>query len=239
MAGPVRGSAVLVHGLWGNPGDWEWVRRRLETADVHVEVPDLPSHLSAASGLMSDADAVREVIRSCPHPVVAVGWSYGGSVISMAAAGEQSVSHLIYVSDIPSPPQDRSTGWDWIRDHPHVHLVDGGTFVLDNDLWLDEEASRTFPEDVKVHLRQRPRRPVSWAATDPQTEAGWKSIPTTVLIGRHDQLLSDEQRSWAAEHLDDVRVLETDHFVIFRDPDSVSRAVIEVLDRHQRDIRDV
>jgi hypothetical protein len=53
---------------------------------------------------------------------------------------------------------------------------------------------------------------------------------------RQDQLLSDEQRSWATAQLDDVRVLETDHFVIFRDPDSVSRAVIQALAGPQQDL---
>ncbi|HLL61993.1 MAG TPA: alpha/beta hydrolase, partial [Propionibacteriaceae bacterium] len=110
MAGSVRGSAVLVHGLWGNPDDWQWVRSSLEAAGVRVTVPDLPSHLSTEAGLTADAKAVRHEIRSGPAPVVAVGWSYGGTVISVAAAGEPSVRHLVYVSDVPSPPQTESAG---------------------------------------------------------------------------------------------------------------------------------
>src|SRR5436309_985432 len=81
-----RGSAVLVHGMWSNPDDWIWVCQRLLDAGVHVVVPDLPSHRSPTAGLAEDADEVRRAIRSCPASVVVAGWSYGGAVISMAAA---------------------------------------------------------------------------------------------------------------------------------------------------------
>ena len=86
--GPLIGGAVLVHGLWGGPVDWRWVRGLLEDAEVQVITPDLPSHSMLTAGLAEDAAVVREAIRACAPPVAVVGWSYGGSVISLAAAGE-------------------------------------------------------------------------------------------------------------------------------------------------------
>lgn len=154
-----RGSAVLVHGLWGNPGDWQWVSRFLKDADVSVNVPDLPSHRRSSADLGDDAAAVRDAIRSSPPPVVAVGWSYGGTVISIAAGGEAPVSHLIYVADVPKKA-DTHEGEDlsWAMDDPHVLVRGDGTFVLDNDWWLNEEAGTTFSTEVLAHLRQHPRR---------------------------------------------------------------------------------
>jgi pimeloyl-ACP methyl ester carboxylesterase len=102
-----RGSVVLVHGGGGDPNDWRQVRRLLEDAGVDVRTPDLPSHQSATAGLADDAVEVRDAIRSCAPPVVVVGWSYGGTVISMAADGEASVVRLIYVSAVPMPPTDQ------------------------------------------------------------------------------------------------------------------------------------
>jgi pimeloyl-ACP methyl ester carboxylesterase len=102
-SGPFIGAAVLVHGLWGNPHDWRWVRGLLEDANVQVITPDLPSHRTPTAGLAEDADEVRHAIRASDPPVAAVGWSYGGSVISLATAGEESVSRLIYISDIHDP----------------------------------------------------------------------------------------------------------------------------------------
>jgi hypothetical protein len=50
-SGPFIDAAVLVHGLWGNPHDWRWVKGLLEDADVQVITPDLPSHRTPMAGL--------------------------------------------------------------------------------------------------------------------------------------------------------------------------------------------
>ena len=60
-----RGSAVLVHGGWGNPEDWRWVRQLLESAGVHVEAPDLPSHRSADAAGGAHRSAVAAVVPGC------------------------------------------------------------------------------------------------------------------------------------------------------------------------------
>ena len=60
-------------------------------------VPDLPSHRSASAGLTDDAAEVREAVHSSAPPVVLVGVSYGGTVISVAGAGEPSVTRLVYL----------------------------------------------------------------------------------------------------------------------------------------------
>jgi pimeloyl-ACP methyl ester carboxylesterase len=50
-----------------------------------------------------------------------------------------------------------------------------------------------------------------------------------VLIGERDTMLSGADRKWAADHLDDVRVMDTDHFIIFRHPEVVAQLVLEAL----------
>lgn len=231
MSGSAHGSAVLVHGLWGNPEDWFWVRGLLEDRGVLVDTPDVPSHQSAASGLDEDAEAVRRAIHSSPRPVVVAGTSYGCTVMSVAAAGEGSVAHLIYVADVPRLGESERADSSWADEDPHIHALDGGMFVLDDDWWMNEEAGTTMSNEVRAHLHRHRRRPASWAVFDPQKETAWESVPVTVLIGLEDDLLDDEDRSWAVDHFDDVRQLPTDHFVIMRDPDVVAEAVFEALDR--------
>ena len=228
-SGRRRGSAVLVHGRWGNPGDWQWVKRLLENQGVRVSAPDLPSHRFTSAGLAEDANEVRRAIRSYPAPVVVVGWSYGGKVIGLVAEEDSSVIRLIYVADVPMPSDHDVDNLSWIHEDPHVIVRDDGTFVLDNEWWLNEEAGATFSPEVVEHLRRNPRRPITMAAMQARRSAAWRSIPTTVLLGRTDQLVTDEERSWATDHLNDVRVLETDHFVAFRQPEAISDAVIEAL----------
>jgi len=226
----VRGSAVLVHGLWGNPQDWRWVGELIEDAGAVVIAPDLPSHRSPDAGLLEDADEVKAAIRAAVPPVVVAGWSYGGTVISIAADGEPSVARLVYVSNVPSTARDFGFT-DWIDEDPEVLTYPDGTFVLDNDWWLNEEAGTTFPPEVLSHLRQHPRRRVSRKAmADPQPVAAWQSIPSTVVLGRFDDQPGANDIDGAAAEVPDTRVLECDHFTIFRDPGSVARAILEAFE---------
>jgi pimeloyl-ACP methyl ester carboxylesterase len=225
-----RGSVVLVHGGWSNPEDWYLVRRHLEELDLLVETPDLPSHRSAAAGLVDDAAAVRLTIRSCPPPVVVVGWSYGGMVIGVAAAGEPSVARLVYVAAVPVDVREHAGDLSWMEADPYVIVRPDGTNVLDNDQWPPDDEEATFPAEIIHHLRRHPRRPVSTRIdTDPVLAAAWRTIRTTVLLGRDDDLVTADERAWVTQHVEDVRLLETDHFIVFRQPEAVVAVVQEAL----------
>lgn len=228
--GGSRGSAVLVHGLWSSPADWRWVEQLLHEADVEVSVPDLPSHRPELGSPSDDAAEVRRAIRACSGPVVVVGWSYGGKIISTAADGEAAVVRLVYVADVPADVDGVATlDTSWVDDEALITVCPGPSFVLDDERWLEAESER-FSDEVLEHLRRHPRRPASWAAAaDPQTAAAWTTIPTTVLIGRRDDLLAADQRTWAAEHLDDVRDVDADHFIPFARPQVVAEVVVEAL----------
>jgi hypothetical protein len=63
----------------------------------------------------------------------------------------------------------------------------------------------------------------------PQTAAGWQTTPSTVLIGRDGQLIPQNEKQWAIDNLEDVCLLDNDHFIIFRTPEAVSRTVLEAL----------
>jgi Alpha/beta hydrolase family len=223
-----RGSAVLVHGRWGHPEDWYLVSGPLQSAGIQVVTADLPSHRSTDAGLAEDAAEVRAAIQACEPPVVAAGWSYGGEVLSVAAAGEQTVSRLIYVADIPQPVGFSDDG-SWLEGDPHIIVGADRRFVPDNDWWLNEGDGTTFTPDIRRHFRTHPRRWVTRGTLGPQTDAAWLNMATTVLIGRHDPLLSEADKFRAAAQFDDLRVLDTDHFVIFRYPGVVVDLIMEAL----------
>ena len=65
----------------------------------------------------------------------------------------------------------------WIHDDPHLIVHDDGTFVLDNDWWLNEEAGTTFPPEVVDHLRRNPRRPITMAAMRARRSAARCTFP--------------------------------------------------------------
>jgi surfactin synthase thioesterase subunit len=66
--------------------------------------------------------------------------------------------------------------------------------------------------------------------TDPVPAAAWQTVPTTVVLGRHDELVSADELAWVSEHIKDVRLMDTDHFILFRQPEAITEVVVEALD---------
>lgn len=225
------GSAVLVHGTWGNPDDWRWVSAPLREVGVDVAVPDLPSHRGPGAGLTADAEAVRKGLRACTPPIVLVGWSYGADVAGLAALGVPEIVRLLFVAAVPRGPDAAPRDIGWLRENPHITVSEEGTFLLDDRWWLEEEVGTTFPVEVREHLRRHPRRPASLRSeTEMQTAQGaWANTPTTVFLGSHDPLVPEEERRRARELVPDLRQLNCDHFIIWREPYEVSREVLNAL----------
>ncbi len=224
---------MLVHGGWGNPDDWQWVAELLTDAGVEVAAPDLPSHRTTSAGVAEDVAEVRRAVAEMKPPVVLVGWSYGGAVITRTAMEEPSVVHLVYIGWIPETGLPEGAASDiaaFFEQDPHIDMRDDGTFVLDNDWWLNEEAGSTFADDVREVLRHHPRRPSTLKTLQlPPAEPVWERIPATVLLGSNDTMISAESRDNARALKVDVRILDTDHFLLFRQPEVVAGTVLESL----------
>lgn len=225
------GTAVLVHGAWSNPADWRWVVEALP-ADLDAVAVDLPSHRRGDATRADDVAEVAAAVADSMPPVVVMGWSYGGAVLTDLPAASLGVRRLLYVASVPGvPPDDPATpAPDAPADLSHVLLGDG-TAVLDNDWFLTSDpAVMTLPEDVVTHLRAHPRRPVSVTAIlQPPQRAAWREVDTTVLIGASDDLVPAAQQVWVLANVQDTRLVNCDHFLIFREPRLLAAAILESL----------
>lgn len=102
-------TIVLVHGAWHGAWCWTKVVPELRALGISVVAPDLPGHgddTSPVGDLSVDAARVAEVVRSIDGPVVLVGHSYGGVVISEAAndpAVASKAARLVYLCAIVCP----------------------------------------------------------------------------------------------------------------------------------------
>jgi pimeloyl-ACP methyl ester carboxylesterase len=85
-------SIVLVHGAWGDSANWNGVIRRLQHDGYTVYAPPNP-----LQGLAYDPAYLRDFLDTLSGPIVLVGHSYGGAVITNAATGDQQVKALVYV----------------------------------------------------------------------------------------------------------------------------------------------
>lgn len=228
---PVEGGAVLVHGGWSNPADWRFVEELLVPAGVTVCAPDLPSHRDPGGSRADDVAEVEAAIDAVPSPVVVVGWSYGGMVVTDVDLRGRDVARLVYVATVPLPTPDSGDSTPEVElDLTHVTIADDGTWCLDDEWWRSEGEVTTCSPSVLDHLRDHPRRPQTLdAVLAPQSRAAWQEAPTTVLLGRDDGLYPEAARVWARERFDDVRLVDSDHFIVFRAPEVIAEVVLQAL----------
>ena len=141
MTSTSAATIVLVHGAWH--GAWCFTKAvaALEARGVAVVAPDLPGHGSdtgSLGGLHDDAQRVRDVVAAIDGPVVLVGHSYGGLVISEAAsdpATADRVARLVYLCAIVTAPGQ--TFFSVPADHsrsllgPLIRATDDGPSTID------------------------------------------------------------------------------------------------------------
>jgi pimeloyl-ACP methyl ester carboxylesterase len=225
------GTAVLVHGGWSNPADWRFVEELLAAEGVAVSCPDLPSHRRSDGSRADDIAEVEAAIDAAAPPVVAVGWSYGGMVLSDLDLTSRDVVRLVYVASVPLPPLDGADPAPPAEmDFTHITFGDDGTWCLDDHWWVTEGEVTSCTPEVLDHLRSHPRRPQALdALLAPQTRTAWQDVPTTVLLGRTDWMWPEPARAWATEHIADVRLVDSDHFILFRAPEAIADVVLEAL----------
>ncbi|WP_121708988.1 alpha/beta hydrolase [Streptomyces sp. E5N91] len=200
----VKPTVVLVHGAFADSSSWNGVITRLRHEGYPVEAPANPLR-----GLASDAEYLESYLKSVKGPIVLVGHSYGGSVISEAAARNPKVKALVYVAafvpdkdETPAELGDRFPGATLPSALQSVTypLADGGTGT---DLYVQKDKfHEAFAADVPqsvTNLMAVTQRPLAASVFDEKsTETAWKTIPSWDLVTTKDHVIApDEQRFMA------------------------------------------
>jgi pimeloyl-ACP methyl ester carboxylesterase len=230
---PAPATVVLVHGAFHGAWCWDSVVTRLEAARVPVIAVDLPGHGAdggAPADLHTHADWLCAFLRTLDGPLVVVGHSYGGAVISDGAAEVPGVAHLVYLCAIVAdagetmstvmpgavPPEET------LSQVPAAMLADAdGNLVLDR-----ESAAAVFyadcdPGDVEFALaRLGPQNPATFG--QPVRAAAWRTVPSTYVVCSDDRAVSvGFQRAMATRTSDRVE-MATSHSPFLSAPDAVA-----------------
>jgi pimeloyl-ACP methyl ester carboxylesterase len=228
-------TIVLVHGAWADGSGWEGVVRRLQSDGYPVVVPANPLR-----GLPGDSAYVAGVLRSVAGPVILVGHSYGGAVITNAALGNPAVKALVYVDAFV--PDVGETVLQLATAQPGSCLGGDPTAVFDLvpaapagdvDLYIKRNlfsgcfANDVLPADAAVLAASQ--RPVTLSALgQPSGVPAWRGLPSWYVVGTADRVLPPaEQRIMARRAGSHITEVDAGHPAMISHPDVVTGVIRE------------
>jgi pimeloyl-ACP methyl ester carboxylesterase len=193
-----RPTVVLVNGAWANSAAWSGVIERLQTEGYTVDAP--PNPLQSLNG---DATTIADLLKTIKGPIVLVGHSYGGAVITNAATGNRNVKALVYVDAFAPAKGDSALGLDSTQ--PGSALGAGPTKVFnfvpfpgakkgDAELYVkpsifEQAFANGLPKREGAVLAATQSPAVYSALTAPSGTPAWKTIPSWYVLGTIDKAI--------------------------------------------------
>jgi pimeloyl-ACP methyl ester carboxylesterase len=227
-------TIVLVHGAWADASSWTPVIERLQQAGYTVDAPPNP-----LLGLAYDSAYIASYLKQIKGPVVLVGHSYGGAVITDAATGDSSVKALVYIAgwapakgetllgligsklgqEIPALPTIKTsypepgggTGVDLtINPAQYPH------FFVDNELPAYESAALAAEQ-----------RPLSLNALDEASSTpAWQTIPSWYMVANQDRAIAPNLERFMAARMHAHTVdVNGPHLLMLTDPGAVTHLI--------------
>ena len=225
-------TVLLVHGAFAVSSSWAGVIERLQAKGIKVIAAANPLR-----GLKSDSAYVAALIDEIPGPVLAVGHSYGGAVISNAATGKSNVVGLVFVAafapdegevllEVTGTSKDSVLGTALVA---HQYATEGGTlteFTIDPAKARDAFAADLT--DTQANLVGTVQRPATdLAFTDPSGTPAWKSLPSWAVVATSDRAAgTDLVRAHAERAGADITEVDGSHVIMISQP----QAVVDVIE---------
>lgn len=189
VVSPPRAAAtvVLVHGAWADGSSWSEVIARLQAAGVEVVSVQNP-----LSSLADDVATVERALEAVEGPVVLVGHSWGGTVITQAGAARQ-VACLVYVAAF-APDVGQSTNAVQAAYPPPEYLpllrADSGGFLHFPQAQLPHYFAQDLPS-ANAQVLAATQGPIRASAFDDAvTVAAWRSKPSWYLLAENDRMIA-------------------------------------------------
>jgi pimeloyl-ACP methyl ester carboxylesterase len=228
-------TVVLVHGAFADSSSWNGVIALLAAQGVPMVAVANPLR-----GISHDSVYAASVFAQVPGPVLAVGHSYGGAVITNAATGAGNVRGLVYVAAF-APDEGETLGAveagskDSVLNSalvPHQYPTDGGTgteFSID-----PAKAREAFAGDVSdadatsIAVIQRPVSELAFG--EPSGPPAWKSLPSWAVVATGDKAAgTDVVRAHAERAGAQITEVEGSHVIMVSQPQAVTDVILAAL----------
>ncbi|WP_036506725.1 alpha/beta fold hydrolase [Nocardioides sp. URHA0020] len=231
-------TIVLVHGAFADSSGWNDVIARLTKQGFPVLAFSNPLR-----GPVSDGEYLRQFLSTIPGNIVLVGHSYGGAVITNAAAGNPNVKALVYVAAYaPEEGESVAAANELGGGHTDVtkHLVIRpfpGAAEGDADAFIDPKwFHQLFAQDLKRSVTAPmavSQRPGALAALGlPSGPAAWKTIKSWFLVAKQDRIIPPQaERAMAKRAGAKTVVINSSHVAMMSHPKVVTNLIRQAATR--------
>jgi pimeloyl-ACP methyl ester carboxylesterase len=227
-------TVVLVHGAFADAGSWAGVTERLVQAGVPVR-----AIVNPLRGVTADAAYVASAIKQIPGPVLVVGHSYGGVVITNAAAQVTNAAGLVYVAGF-LPDEGETLGDILGRSADSLLLVSvvpseyptgNGTETATEFIIDPAKARAVFAGDLtqlQADVIAYSQRPVAGAALAEKTGVpAWRNLPVWSIVATGDKAAgADVVRSTAQRAGATITELDGSHVIMISQPEAVTEVIL-------------
>jgi len=236
--GAARPTVVLVHGAFADGSSWNDVIERLQADGVQVTAPANPLR-----GISIDSAYINSFLDQIPGPILAVGHSYGGAVITNAATNANNVVGLVYVAAFAPDEGERLIE---IENDSKDSVLNTALMPLQYPTGEGEETAVEFAIDpAKFHdafaadlpaeqsaVMAATQHPVAELAfSEPNGEPAWKNLPSWAVVSSGDKAAgADVVRSMAERAGATITEVEgASHVIMVSQPQVVADVILTAL----------
>ena len=200
-------NIVLVHGAFGDGSHWKYVIPALAAAGYNVRALQLPLNT-----LTGDIQRTSDMVASLEGPVLLVGHSYGGMVIS-GAGNLSQVKGLVYIAAFAPDEGEAAGGLLQLREAPEgaAYIAPGPSGLLYVDYTKYHEVFCQGVSDDDALVMATSQKPISGAAFgEPAGIPAWKTKPSWYQVSKNDKMIPPETEAWFAERIKARKTIHLD-----------------------------
>lgn len=221
----VKPTIVLVHGAWADASGWDGVIARLQQRGYTVIAPANPLR-----DLQEDSAYLTSVLHTISGPIVLVGHSYGGMVITNAAVGDPQVKALVYIAgfapdvgesvlSLESKNPGSQIGPTTLTLRPYPGGVDAYISPSAFHAAFCADLSNSTASEMAAA-----QRPIAAAVlAEPSGTPAWRSIPSWYMVAKEDHAIPPATERFMASRMGAHTVeVDSSHAVMFSHPEAVT-----------------
>ena len=236
---PGSPTVVLVHGAFADASSWNGVIARLQARGLNVTAPANPLR-----GISIDSAYIAGVFEETPGPVLAVGHSYGGAVITNAAAARTTnVVGLVYVAAF-APEEGEALGdaeagsKDSVLNSAlvphHYPTANGGESAVEfaiDPAKIHDAFAADLPAEQAALVAATQRPVAELAFSEPSGPPAWRDLPSWAIVATGDKAAgTDVTRSMAERAGAKITEVDASHVVMVSQPEAVTEVILEAVE---------